>query len=199
MNRSTAPPFPTVKSLNRSTLTRGLRLSETNAFADCTALTSALLPEGLEELGECAFEYCENISQVNIPSSIVKADNVFYDSKWYNALPEDYELYYGSVFLGIIDNDYSDYPEELTIRPGTKTVYLEYDCDGLKKLNLPDGLETLIINGGDDLTELNVPESVNYIEVKKLYNLVSAKLPQTCTVADASFAYLPKHQNRQYP
>ena len=141
--------FSDCEKLESVNFNEGLKRIGDNAFADCTALTSALLPEGLEELGECAFEYCENISQVNIPSSIVKADNVFYDSKWYNALPEDYELYYGSVFLGIIDNDYSNYPEELTIRPGTKTVYLEYDCDGLKKLNLPNGLETLIKNGGD--------------------------------------------------
>lgn len=191
--------FSDCEKLETVNFNEGLKIIGDNAFADCTALTSALLPEGLEELGECAFEYCENISQVNIPSSVVKADNVFYDSKWYNALPEDYELYYGSVFLGIIDNDYSNYPEELTIRPGTKTVYLEYYCDGLKKLNLPDGLETLIINGGDSLTELNVPESVNYIEVKKLYNLVSAKLPQTCTVADASFAYLKKLKTVNIP
>ena len=191
--------FSDCEKLESVNFNEGLKYIGERAFCDCTALTSALLPEGLEELGECAFEYCENISQVNIPSSIIKADNVFYDSKWYNTLPEGYEVYYGSVFLGIIDNDYSDYPEELTIRPGTKTVYIEYDCDGLKKLNLPDGLETLIINGGDSLTELNVPESVNYIEVKNLHNLVSAKLPQTCTVADASFAYLQKLKTVNIP
>lgn len=191
--------FSDCEKLESVNFNKGLKIIGDNAFADCTALTLALLPEGLEELGECAFEYCENISQVNIPSSVVKADNVFYDSKWYNTLPEDYELYYGSVFLGIIDNDYSDYPEELTIRPGTKTVYLEYDCDGLKRLNLPDGLETLIINGGDSLTELIVPESVNYIEVKGLTNLVSAKLPQTCTVADVSFSYLKKLKTVNIP
>ena len=44
LNRSTAPPFPTVKSLNRSTLTRGLRLSETTLLPTVRHLPRHFFP-----------------------------------------------------------------------------------------------------------------------------------------------------------
>ena len=182
--------FNHCEKLSSLTFGSGLKRLNERAFSDCTALKSVTLPDGIETLEESVFDYCENLAQINFPSSIKTIDlSCFSETKWYNSLPDGYELYCGSVFLGLIDRNYNDYPEELTVRPGTKTVFIEYDCDGLKKLNLPDGLKSLTIktNYNDSLTELTVPESVDYINVNGPVGLRSIKLPKTVLLEMDSF------------
>ena len=183
--------FNHCEKLSSLTFGSGLKRLNERAFSDCTSLKSVSLPDGIETLGDCVFDSCENLAQINFPSSITTMDtSCFAETKWYNSLPDRYELYCGSVFLGLVDRNYNDYPEELTVRPGTKTVFIEYDCDGLKKLNLPDGLKSLTIktNYNESLTELTVPESVDYINVNGPVGLRSIKLPQTVLLEAASFS-----------
>ena len=50
------------------------------AFASCTRLTSATIPNGVTNIGQFAFAYCNGLTAVNIPGSVVSIDgNAFRD------------------------------------------------------------------------------------------------------------------------
>ena len=151
------------------------------AFEDCTALTEIALPDGLEELGDCAFGSCEMIQSMYFPSSLRVADvSAVQDTAWYNAKQEGELVYLG----GVLANCIGDLPETLNVRPGTHTVKLEnVYTDTLKTITLPDGLETLILQGTyTKLTSLTVPESVTYIDGR---GLLRAALPEAAARSSA--------------
>lgn len=179
--------FNDCSGLKSVTFHQGLRVIGEWAFEDCTALTEITLPEGLEELGDCAFGSCEMIQSMYFPSSLRVADvSAVQDTAWYNAKQEGELVYLGGVLVGFIGYDL---PETLIVRPGTHTVKLEnVYTDTLKTITLPDGLETLILQGTyTKLTSLTVPESVTYIDAGTFYELRSLKLPQEATLAQGSF------------
>lgn len=133
--------FSDCAQLSAVTFNKGLKTIGDNAFSDCEALTSVALPDGLLEMGINVFDSCYDLSQITFPSSLEKIDlSSIQSTGWYESLADGTELYCGGVFLGIVDNDYSGYPSKLTVRPGTKTVYLENYLTGVKELILPDTL-----------------------------------------------------------
>lgn len=169
-------------------LNKGLKVIGEGGFNDCEGLTSLVLPEGLTTLEERAFYDCENIERFTFPKSLTDMeDSSIYTSKWYEGLADGTELYCGSVFLGCKGEKY---PSKLTVRPGTKTVLIN-DYDGLSGVNeliLPDGLESLSITaGGSSIAKLTVPESVNYINLRKLAHLTDLKLPTTAVLEESCF------------
>ena len=175
--------FKDCSGLKSVTFHQGLRVIGEWAFEDCTALTEITLPDGLEELGDVAFGSCEAIQSMHFPSSLRVADvSAVQDTAWYNAKQEGELVYLGGVLVGFIGYDL---PETLIVRPGTHTVKLEnVYTDTLKTITLPDGLETLILQGTyTKLTSLTVPESVTYIDAGTFYELRSLKLPQEATLA----------------
>lgn len=170
------------------TLHEGLKVIGEGGFNDCEGLTSLVLPEGLTTLEERAFYDCENIERFTFPKSLTDMeDSSIYTSKWYEGLADGAELYCGSVFLGCKGEKY---PSKLTVRPGTKMVRIEQDgLDGVNELILPDGLESLSITaGGGSIAKLTVPESVNYINLRKFAHLTDLKLPETAVLAEGCFS-----------
>lgn len=126
------------------------------------------------------------IQSMYFPSSLRVADvSAVQDTAWYNAKQEGELVYLG----GVLANCIGDLPETLIVRPGTHTVKLEnVYTDTLKTITLPEGLETLILQGTyTKLTSLTVPESVTYIDAGTFYELRSLKLPQEATLAQGSF------------
>ena len=169
-------------------LNKGLKVIGEGGFNDCEGLTNLVLPEGLTTLEERAFYDCENIERFTFPKSLTDMeDSSIYTSKWYEGLADGTELYCGSVFLGCKGQKY---PSKLTVRPGTKMVRIEQDdLDGVNELILPDGLESLsITEGGGSIAKLTVPESVNYINLRKFAHLTDLKLPETAVLAEGCFS-----------
>ncbi|MGM9651765.1 MAG: leucine-rich repeat domain-containing protein, partial [Faecousia sp.] len=179
--------FSGCTALKSLALHEGLKTLGYSAFRDCEALTSVALPEGLTECLECVFDGCEALAQITFPSSLTRITlGDIGETAYYYALPDNAAIYCGSVFLGYK----GAYPSSLTIRPGTKTVNIEYQPDGLNRLILPDGLETFILKyGGDNcgITSLTFPESVDYIDCSYLPQLTSVKLPQEAELAQGAF------------
>ena len=48
---------------------------EMNAFSSCTSLTKVVLEEGVESLGTCVFEYCDNIDSIYISKTVTQIDS----------------------------------------------------------------------------------------------------------------------------
>ena len=180
--------FSGCTGLTSVTLHEGLQVIGDGAFRECEGLTSLDLPDGLTTLEDTALYDCANIERFTFPASLSDMELSSIDtSKWYEGLADGTELYCGSVFLGCKGKIY---PSKLIVRPGTKMVRIEQDyLDGVNELILPDGLESLIITaGGGSITALTVPESVNYINLRKLAHLTDLKLPTTAVLAEGCFS-----------
>ena len=192
--------FSGCTALKSLTLHEGLQTLGYSAFRDCEALTSVVLPEGLTECMGCVFYDCEALTQISFPGSLTRITlGDIGETEYYYALPDNAEIYCGSVFLGYK----SDYPAKVTVRPGTKTVYLEYYLQGVNELVLPDGLKSLTIQyaGAEycGITKLTVPESVDYIDIHGMSNLTEIQLPQTAVLAEGCFSNCDKIRNLTIP
>ena len=51
---------------------RGVKELPYNCFCRCGKLKSVTLSEGLEALGDCAFEYCSGLDEIIIPSGVTR-------------------------------------------------------------------------------------------------------------------------------
>ena len=196
--------FSDCAQLSAVTFNKGLKTIGDNAFDDCEALTSVALPDGLLEMGINVFDSCYDLSQITFPSSLEKIDlSSIQSTGWYESLADGTELYCGGVFLGIVDNDYSGYPSKLTVRPGTKTVYLENYLTGVKELILPDGLKSITIKyaGADycGITRLTIPESVDYININGISTLTEIQLPERATLEEGCFSTCVNLKNLTIP
>ena len=193
--------FSGCSSMKSVTFHEGLEVIGDGSFRECESLNRLDLPEGLTTLEDTAFYDCINIEDFTFPASLGDMEcSSIYTSKWYENLPDGAELYCGSVFLGCKNEGY---PEKLTVRPGTKMVRIENSLRGVKELNLPEGLESLIIpDAGTDscsITSLTVPESVNYIDLNNMSELTDIKLPETAVLANDCFAGCYKIKNLVIP
>lgn len=191
--------FSGCTGLTSVTLHEGLKVIGDGGFNDCEGLTSLVLPEGLTTLEDTALYDCENIESFTFPKSLSDMEeSSIYTSKWYEGLADGTELYCGSVFLGCKGKKY---PSKLTVRPGTKMVRIEKDdMDGVNELILPDGLESLSITEGcGSITKLTVPESVNYINLRKLAHLTDLKLPTTAVLEESCFSGCYQIKNLTIP
>ena len=49
------------------------------AFDDCCTLESIVIPESVEEIGECAFWNCESLKSITLPKSVTEIDESAFD------------------------------------------------------------------------------------------------------------------------
>lgn len=178
---------PALKSV---TFNKGLKRINDSAFADCEALTSINLPEGLTVLEDCAFNNCVNLGNITFPNSLVEAEvGCFAETKWLYDHADDEDMYVGSVYIG--RRMYDAYPSKLTVRAGTKTVFLiENELQDVDELILPDSLKSITIKAGYDcnIKNLKIPESVDYINIQGMQKLENITLPARATLGESCFA-----------
>ena len=172
------------------TLHEGLKVIGDGGLRDCESLTSLVLPEGLTTLEDTALYDCENIESFSFPTSLVDMErSSISTSKWYEGLADNAQIYCGSVYLGAKTRD--GYPSKVTVKAGTKMVRIDDYMEYVDELILPDGLESLIITDAGasycNITKLNVPESVNYIDLKDMTSLTDITLPTTAVLEEGCF------------
>lgn len=149
------------------TLADGITELAANAFANRTALTQIVLPSGLQTIGDSAFKGC-SFTEVSLPESVTQAYGAFTDC---NAL-EKFSLPACGNILGYYfgTNEYSQ-----------------------QKDNIPDSLKTVIISGGDTVTDyafygcgllesVTIPDSVTTIGE---YAFASCSALESVTIPDS--------------
>ncbi len=110
-------------------------------FLNGDEVTDLVIPEGVTNIGNCAFINCENINNFNIPSSVTSIGAYsFYGTGWYNEQPSGI-LFHDKWLLGE-KNGYSYY---LIIEEGTK------------------GIASRALYGNSYLSSVTIPESMLYI------------------------------------
>lgn len=182
------------------------------SFQDCTALTSAVVPNSLVRngYGEGAFQGCSSLTSVNIPDGIVVIYDYTFDgcsSLTTIDIPDSVSNVCMDAFTdcaarrtdeqGIVTVDtwavaFTGSASEITIPAGITGIGLDAfcGCAGLTGVVFPDSLryineEAFLRCTG--LTEVDIPGQVTAIErfvFEGCSNLVSVHLPDGITIID---------------
>ncbi len=137
------------------------------AFCYSESLTSVEIGEGVQYLGEYAFEECYALTEVSFPDSLTWiGTDVLFETAFAND-PDNWDngLLYVGRHLVLADETVSG---EVTVRDGTLTVAGRafYPLEGITAVKLPDGLVGIgyeAFAGCADLAEIAFPDSVRVV------------------------------------
>ncbi len=141
------------------------------AFQHLDSIKSVTFNNGIEEIGQYAFSYCQNLTEINIPDVPVKIRQSAFDRCAYYNDTNNWEnnlLYIDNHLIESKDNS-----TELTIKDGTVTIadYAFYNMTdsantSLETLNLPDSLVRIgdySFYGAFNLNKINFGSGLKYI------------------------------------
>lgn len=138
------------------------------AFAR-SALTDAVLPEGVIRIGYAAFYHCDGLTNVVIPSTVTEIEpSAFANTAWL----QNWEQGAGDDFLIVGDGillDYRGNDSVAAIPDGVKTIGAGAFAShtGITKVIIPDSVETIgegAFEGCSSLTEMEGGQSVRRIK-----------------------------------
>ncbi len=138
-------------------------------FEDCTGLCEVVIPDGVEVIGYDAFSGCTALRTIDIPESVEWIDQGAFHSC--GAL-EEIRLPAGMA-QHLTEEEKQRRRFAGSIIPSPKvSPYTFADCTSLKKVTLPDGIETIgmeaFLNCAS-LSEINIPDSVTGIGSRAFY------------------------------
>lgn len=146
---------------------KGVKVIENRAFYGDTSLAKVNLPEGVEQINIYAFYGCTELNDFTIPESLKEIGTSSFMS---TARYKDKGNWIDGVLY--LDGCLLDADESLSgtlnVQPGTRVIASDVFayCDGITKIVLPDGLESISDMAFYDcknLAEINLPDSVVYI------------------------------------
>ena len=152
--------FSECRSLRKVVIPGSVKRIGNNMFEDCTGLREVVIPDGVEGIGYDAFSGCTSLRTVDIPDSVEGIGQGAFKSC---SLLEDIRLPAGMAQHLTEEEKQRRRFAYLTIPSPKVSWYLFADCTGLKKVTLPDGIETIgmeAFRNCVNLSELNLPDSV---------------------------------------
>ena len=114
-----------------------------DAFHDCSSLTSVVFPESLTSIGRSAFEGCSSLTSVVIPESLTSiGEKVFYGCSSLTSVvfPESLTAIGTSAFHGCSSLTSVVFPESLT-SIGSDAFR---DCSSLTSVVIPEGVTSIV-------------------------------------------------------
>jgi len=174
----------------------------TNAFNNCSEITSVTIPNSITKIERYAFYGCTSLSSVNIPESVSFIDQYAFDCEnidtliWDNDkvtfssslfafLPNLKHVTLGNIITETNPFEYCENLTSATILDGTTSIqdYLFGGCSGLKDISIPESVRSI----GDGafwsctgLTSIDIPDGVKAIgnsAFKNCSNLKSFIIP----------------------
>ena len=138
-----------------------------HAFSDCTGLTSVTIGNSVTSIGDYAFDGCNGLKSITIPDSVTSTGNwAFYNTAWYNNQPNGL-VYAGKVaykYKGTMSSNTSIVLEEGTLGIGGGAFS---DCTGLTSVTIPDSVTSIggcAFQNCTGLTSITIPNSVTSID-----------------------------------
>lgn len=186
------------------------------AFRNCYALETVVMGEGIAEIGEWAFDVCESLTSVTIPST-VKAIEIGAFSECYSLeeinLPDDlvdigeFSFRYTALLevdipAGVTNIGFGAFIgcgnlTEVTVPSKVKHFPHAFEgCDNLETVTLEEGISTVsehAFSGCDSLTSVMLPNTVTNIDSHAFYHCESLAgiefPPHLVRIGDHAFAW----------
>ena len=172
-------------SIKEVTITGGTSIGS-NAFYNCSGLTSITIPDSVTSIGSNAFSGCGNLEKVTV-------DNL---SSWI-------EIDFGNVTANPLNYDATDFyvkdekyelGAELIIPEGTDRIgtYVFYQYTGLTKITIPDSVTSIgdyAFYNCSGLTSIAIPDSVTSIG-SSAFSGCSGLTSITVPFVDGYFGYI---------
>ncbi len=155
------------------------------AFRTCTALTEVKLGKdsNLEELGDYAFDVCENLQTFAIPAKLKAFNRNVFGS--YHALQT----------VTVDENNPNFTQQDGIVYTEDKTQFLIIPKQIAGKITVPDGIKSIpyyAFNNCLAITEVTLPEGLTKLDVRAFSycsNLAKINIPSTVTEIGASAFY----------
>ena len=161
-----------------------------HAFSDCTGLTSVTIGNSVTSIGDYAFDGCNGLKSITIPDSVTSTGNwAFYNTAWYNNQPNGL-VYAGKVaykYKGTMSSNTSIVLEEGTLGIGGGAFS---DCTGLTSVTIPDSVTSIgwgAFQNCTGLTSITIGGSVTSIgnsAFRECTGLTSITIPNSVTSID---------------
>lgn len=147
-------------------------------------LKTLILNEGLKRINGCAFEYCSELTEINIPSTVVYIDGDAFDGCWGLT---SFNVAEGNAAFSSIDGVlFNGSKYELCLYPKGKTD---------ESYTVPAGIKDIMghaFYGADNLKQLIMPEGVSRVyaqAIREMGNLETIDFPSTLTELNAGTFY----------
>lgn len=181
--------FSYCKNLESITIPQTVTVISNNAFDNCVKLKEIQLPEGLQTIYSCAFQGDSALVSLTIPASVTQIDYAI--TRYCPQIEQIKVAPNNSTYCDIDGVIFSKDQKTLvqfpagrkgnyTIPTGTNTIgrYGFYQCDSLKQVIVPEGvqqLEEYAFGLLPSLTELDFPASMTSTKSSSLYSLSNLK------------------------
>lgn len=128
------------------------------------AITSVQLPDSLQKIGNCAFQFCKELKEITFPEGLITIDGLAFA---YCTQLENVVLPEGLKHLGDSAFSYCHALTEVTIPEGVTFMSGTFSyCTSLRTLNLPNSLTDMsngVVEGCNSLETLHLPSKLEYI------------------------------------
>lgn len=169
----------------------------TNAFRECSNLTSIIIPNSVTTIGEYAFWLCKTLTNVTIGNRVASIGGHAFDgceSLKEIIIPNSVTTIGGAAFEDCTSISSMIIPNSVTSIGGGAFA----GCTNLESIILPDGISTIATTsflGCANLTKMVIPDSVTLIEdyaFQKCAKLTSIVLGKGIThINSLSLSYCP--------
>ena len=192
-------------SVENFTLSEGLEEIGVDAFRCCDTIRMITIPKTVKKM-KSAFEYCENLSVINI-TDIAAWCNIEFASIYCNPLANEYQLYLNNepatdivipngveVVKNYVFAYWSDL-ESVVIPNSVKSIgdYAFYGCNLLKSLKIGSSVTTIgesAFESANCLKSVVIPDSVTRIKTHGFawcLDLTDVKLPKNVKLGKGVF------------
>lgn len=188
-NRTTLVAYPSGKKETAYTIPKGVTSIGENAFSYCRNLTDVTIPQGVTGVGECAFEGCDSLTGVTIPEGMTYIGWGVFDgcrSLVSVTIPKSVTSIGSYMFRNCSSLTNVTIPENVTSIGWDAFI----GCSNLVSVTIPKSVTSIgnsAFQNCSSLTNVTIPENVTSIERGTFYgckSLTSVTIPESVTFID---------------